>query len=276
MAHLQNAASIKAMTNKPDATLPISQPQPQHDHVSEVAHLDSFYHRKIGHVVAYFLRKQIQPYLKLEAKRQRLGFGYPFMCLPQDCPPVLIPSEMGALCYGAADDVKTASIASDAWPIASEAIEQLLICHGLEYCYDAAACLAEANRVLTSAGELCLIVPNRRSLWVRDDRTPLGHGRPFSKGQITKLLIKSGFEIHEVRRALFVPPKLINMPFRLARAIDRAGQYLWALFGGVIIIRASKRRYAVIPKTKTALIPALSPAIKPALSPAVKPAIKSA
>lgn len=246
------------------------------EHLTEVAHLDGFYHSKTGHVVAHFLRKQIQPDLKLDTPRERLAFGYPFICLPQDCPPVLIPSEMGALCYGALDDVKTASISSHSWPIASDAIDQLIICHGLEYCNDIPACLSEANRVLASTGELFLIVPNRRSLWVRDDKTPLGHGRPFSKGQMTKLLIKSGFEIQEVRRALFVPPFLINAPFRLARAIDKFGQYLWRLFGGVIIVRATKRRYATTPKPKAALIPSLSPVLSPPMKPAIKSARKTA
>ena len=250
--------------------------QTPHEPLTEVAHLDAFYHSKTGHVVAHFLRKQIQSDLKLEITKERLAFGYPFICLPKDCPPVLIPSEMGALCYGALDDVKTASISSDSWPIASDAIEQLLICHGLEYCYDVEACLAEANRVLASSGELFLAVPNRRSLWVRDDETPLGHGRPFSKGQMTKLLTKSGFEIQEVRRALFVPPFLINAPFRLARAIDSCGQYLWRLFGGVIIVRATKRRYATTHKPKAALIPSLSPALSPAMKPAIKSAMKTA
>ena len=52
--------------------------QTPHEPLTEVAHLDAFYHSKTGHVVAHFLRKQIQPDLKLEITKERLAFGYPF------------------------------------------------------------------------------------------------------------------------------------------------------------------------------------------------------
>ena len=239
------------------------------DAVSEIANLDQFYHSPAGRLVSYLLRRQLQSKLSLEADIDRLGFGYPFMLMPKSNLPVLVPSEMGALAYGAPMNILTSSVHSHAWPIASESMNQIIMCHGLEYCFDGAACLSEANRVLASAGELFLIVPNRRSLWVRDDKTPLGHGRPFSKGQITKLLTKTGFEINEVRRALFLPPAFTNLPLRLAQTIDRLGSYSWALFGGVIIIRATKLRYATKGKSARAMMPVLSPAIKPAAKPAL-------
>lgn len=242
---------------------------PHHEALSEIAQLDHFYNSAVGRKVTYFLRQQIQPQLRLDSAIDRLGFGYPFMCLPQIIPPVLIPSEMGALAYGASHDVMTASVSSDAWPIASEAMSQIIIAHGLEYCFDGEGCLSEANRVLASAGEIIVMVPNRRSLWVRDDSTPLGHGRPFSKSQITKLLIKTGFEIQDVRRALFLPPSFVNLPFRLAQASDKLGQYGWALFGGMIVVRATKLRYAKRRAHAQGLIPALSPASKSAVKPAL-------
>ena len=244
-------------------------PQSKIEAMSEIAYLDDFYHSAAGHRVAYFLRRIIQPALHLEAKIDRLGFGYPFMCLPSAVPPVLIPREMGALAHGGSDGVMSASVASDAWPIATESLNQIIMCHGLEYCFDGEACLSEANRVLVSAGELLLMVPNRASLWVRDDSTPLGHGRPFSKGQIGKWLSKTGFHIIDVRRGLFVPPRLLHLPMKLADFTDRCGHYGWGLFGGMIIIRASKLRYATKARDKAVLIPSLSPGKVPAIKPAM-------
>ena len=238
--------------------------------VSEIARLDQFYHSEMGHLVSYFLRKQIQPQLRLDSTIDRLGFGYPFMLLPKMTLPVLVPSEMGALAYGPSDGVMTASIHSDAWPIASDSMNQIIICHGLEYCHDGEACLSEANRVLASAGEVVLIVPNRRSLWVRDERTPLGHGRPFSKSQITKLFTKTGFTVTKIGRALFAPPVAMRAPKRVARAIDHLGHYGWGLFGGVMVIRATKRRYAKKPKGRGALMVSLSTALRPSVRPVAK------
>lgn len=234
--------------------------------LSEIAHLDSYYHSERGYMVAHFLRKAIQPHLQLEAQIDRLGFGYPFMCLPSITLPVLIPSEMGALAYGHGGEVMTAAIDSDAWPIASDSINQIIMCHGLEYCHDPAGCLSEANRVLASAGELVLMVPNRASLWVRDDASPLGHGRPFSKGQITRLLTRAGFAITTSRRALFLPPVGASAPLRLAQAMDHLGQYGWGVFGGVMILHATKLRYAT--KSKGGLVQkvSLSGALRPATS----------
>ena len=238
--------------------------------VSDIARLDQFYHSEMGHLVSYFLRKQVQPQLRLDSAIDRLGFGYPFMLLPKMTLPVLVPSEMGALAYGPPDGVMTASIHSHAWPIATDSVNQIIIAHGLEYCHDGEACLSEANRVLASAGEIVLIVPNRRSLWVRDERTPLGHGRPFSKSQITKLLTKTGFTITNVGRALFTPPFAMHAPNRVARAMDHLGHYGWGLFGGVMVIHATKLRYAKKPKGRGALMVSLSSALRPSVRPVAK------
>jgi hypothetical protein len=243
--------------------------------LSDIARLDAFYHSEMGCLVASFLRKDISPLLRLDSQIDRLGFGYPFMCLPSiggaSSPiPVLIPSEMGALAYGHHDHVITASIASDAWPVASDSVNQIIISHGLEYCYDGAACLSEANRALASAGELVLMVPNRRRLWVRDEATPLGHGRPFSKGQVTKLLHKTGFRITAMSRALFLPPMAMRTPLlsaRLVRAMDNLGHYGWGMFGAMMVVRATKLRYAQKPKGHRRQMVSLSGALRPVASP---------
>ena len=119
---------------------------------------------------------------------------------------------------------------------------------------------------LFCAGELVLMVPNRASLWVRDDASPLGHGRPFSKGQITRLLTRAGFAITTSRRALFLPPVGASAPLRLAQAMDHLGQYGWGVFGGVMILHATKLRYAT--KSKGGLVQkvSLSGALRPATS----------
>ena len=237
------------------------------DNLSEIARLDQFYHSQTGRVVSYFLRKDLQPLLRLDAKIDRIGFGYPFMCLPSNALPVLIPNEMGALAYGPTDSIMTAAIHSDAWPLASDSINQIIMCHGLEFCHDGTACLAEANRVLASSGELVLLVPNRRSLWVRDETTPLGQGRPFSKGQVTKLLTSAGFEITRVSRTLFLPPFAMRAHMRLARALDHIGHFGWGVFGGMIIVHATKLRYAKNPVGHGAVRVSLSGALRPAVRP---------
>lgn len=240
--------------------------------LSEIARIDQFYHEPHGRLLGSFLRSAIQPHLQLDLQIDRLGFGYPFMCLPSITMPVLVPSEMGALAYGHGDEVMTASVLSNAWPIASDSMNQIIICHGLEFCHDGTACLSEANRVLASSGELVLMTPNRRSFWVRDETTPLGHGRPFSKGQITKLLTKTGFTMTHLSRAVFLPPMGLRAPYRMAKAWNHIGQFGWGLFGGVMIIKATKLRYAKKPKGRDAVMVSLSGALRPVSRPASQPA----
>ena len=48
-----------------------------------------------------------------------------------------------------------------------------------------AALLREVWRVLAAGGRLLAVVPNRRGVWARIDTTPFGHGRPYSRSQIT-------------------------------------------------------------------------------------------
>ena len=49
-------------------------------------------------------------------------------------------------------------------------------------------------------------VPNWRGVWARTDTTPFGHGRPYSRSQITQLLREAWFTPTGWGEALHVPP----------------------------------------------------------------------
>ena len=70
-------------------------------------------------------------------------------------------------------------------PLPDAAVDRVLLVHALEMSQDAAALLREVWRVLAAGGQLLAVVPNRRGLWARMDTTPFGHGRPYSRSQIT-------------------------------------------------------------------------------------------
>ena len=228
--------------------------------LSDIESIDRFYHSAKGALLASFLAPQLQALLRPAKGLDQIGFGYPFLAFDQGMKmPVLVPSEMGALSVADDTGVMTASVASDCWPLQTEFANQIIISHGLEYCYDPEACLNEAHRVLVSAGELILMVPNRDSLWARDDRWVFGHGQPYSKGQITKLLGKAGFEVTTVRRALHMPPVAFRLGMAVAKGTDRIGKVSWPMFSGVMIIQATKLRYATTGRKQALLRPALSP-----------------
>jgi hypothetical protein len=66
--------------------------------------------------------------------------------------------------------------------------------------------LRELWRVMAPQGRVIFIVPNRRGMWARFDSTPFGHGRPFSRQQLTNMLSDQLFSPTRWANALFVPP----------------------------------------------------------------------
>jgi hypothetical protein len=104
-------------------------------------------------------------------------------------------------------------------------------------------------RVLKPEGRLLLIVPNRRGVWARLDNTPFGHGRPYSRAQLERLLSDALFTPLEWASALFMPP--LDRPWlvRWATAFERVGARLWPGFAGVIIVEARKELMGAVPKT---------------------------
>ena len=107
--------------------------------------------------------------------------------------------------------------------------------------------MRELWRVLAPNGRLLIIVPNRRGLWARVDTTPFGHGRPFSRSQITKLLKDAMFSPEEWQYALYMPPFSWRVLLKWPVFWERLGLVLWPAFSGVILVEATKQIYAAVP-----------------------------
>ena len=66
--------------------------------------------------------------------------------------------------------------------------------------------MREVWRVLTDGGRLLVVASNRRGVWSRFERTPFGHGRPYSPGQLSRGLRETMFAPYQTATALYVPP----------------------------------------------------------------------
>ena len=125
-------------------------------------------------------------------------------------------------------------------------------------------CCARSGAVLAAGGRLLAVVPNRRGLWARMDTTPFGHGRPYSRSQITQLLRETWFTPTGWGEALYVPPIARGWFLRSAVAWERTGATISAPFAGVHIVEATKQVYRAIPaRRERQLVPALEPALAP-------------
>jgi len=150
-------------------------------------------------------------------------------------------------------------------PLPDATVDRVVLVHALEMSQDATALLREIWRVMASGGQLLAVVPNRRGLWARMDTTPFGHGRPYSRSQITHLLREAWFTPVDWSEALYVPPIQRGWFLRSAVAWERAGATISAPFAGVHIVEATKQVYRAIPakREKRRLVPALEPVLAP-------------
>jgi hypothetical protein len=95
------------------------------------------------------------------------------------------------------------------------------------------------------------------------DNNPFGHGRPYSRSQITHLLREAWFTPVDWSEALYVPPIARGWFLRSAVAWERTGATISAPFAGVHIVEANKQVYRAIPAKKRVLVPDLRPVLAP-------------
>jgi SAM-dependent methyltransferase len=236
----------------------------------DVVDLRDFYSHPLGVVARRFVARGIRNRWKDAAGQRVLGIGYatPYLGLFREeaerCL-AFMPAYQGVVRWPTARPALAALVEEHEMPLPDNAVDRVLLVHSLEMSQDAAALLREAWRVLSSGGRLLAVVPNRRGLWARMDTTPFGHGRPYSRSQITALLRETWFTPTGWGEALYVPPIPRNWFLRSAVAWERTGATLSAPFAGVHIVEATKQVYRAIParRAKRSLVPALKPALAP-------------
>jgi SAM-dependent methyltransferase len=164
----------------------------------------------------------------------------------------LMPAGQGALVWPSNGPTHSVMVEDDTLPLPDGVVDRLLAVHCLETTESARPLLREIWRVLAPEGRLLLIVPNRRSMWARTDRTPFGHGRPYSRAQLQKLLSDAMFTPLDWTTALHVPP--IDRPIvaRWAGGFERLGSRLSPGFAGVLMVEARKELHAVVGKVAPA------------------------
>jgi len=130
-------------------------------------------------------------------------------------------------------------------PFADCSMDRVLLVHALECSEQVRPMLREIWRVLTDSGRLLVIAPNRRGLWARFERTPFGHGQPYSSGQLSRLLRDNLFTPVVTERALYMPPVSSGVLLSAAPAIETLGSCVFKSFAGVVMAEATKQIYAL-------------------------------
>jgi SAM-dependent methyltransferase len=225
----------------------------QHD----VVGLRDFYSRPLGGIVRRLLTQRIRSRWRHARGRELVGLGFavPYIGMFRDEAErlaALMPAHQGALVWPQSGDALSVLVDEVMLPLPDAAVDLLLCVHCLEVAESTRPMLREMWRVLGPEGRLLLIVPNRRGLWARFDTTPFGHGRPYSRGQLERLLADAMFTPLEWGSALYMPPLNRRWAVRWATAFERMGARLWPGFAGVIIVEARKELMGAVPKAVVA------------------------
>ncbi|MFP4518845.1 MAG: class I SAM-dependent methyltransferase [Oceanicaulis sp.] len=180
-----------------------------------------------------------------------------------------MPASQGAVAWPARRPCRTALGEESRLPFAEAVFDRVLLVHALEEADDLRKLLRELWRVMAPEGRMAIVAPNRAGLWARTDSTPFGHGRPFSRTQLTRILTDALFEPVAWSRALYAPPWRWSCHPKPAEAFETAGETAFGAFGGLILVEAVKHVGAVRPggTPARARVKPLEGAAKPALSP---------
>ncbi|MDA1101432.1 MAG: methyltransferase domain-containing protein [Proteobacteria bacterium] len=216
----------------------------------DVIDLREFYGSYLGQVARKLLRHRIRQLWPEVNGLDLLAMGYPTPYLQQfqgEAARVLafMPAQQGVHRWPIRDRNQVALVDEIELPLPNASVDRVLLIHALENAEQVAPLLREVWRVLASGGRLLVVVPNRRGIWARMERTPFGQGHPYSPGQLSRLLRDNLFQPGRRASALYMPPMSSRMLLRTAGAWETLGRNWGHAFAGVLLMEADKQIYAV-------------------------------
>jgi SAM-dependent methyltransferase len=128
--------------------------------------------------------------------------------------------------------------------------DRILVVHGLEGADALRPLMRQLWRVLAPEGRILVVAPNRTSLWAQLEHSPFGQGRPFSRGQLERILRNAMFEPVHWDCTLHHPPLNGRRLIRTGATWDSVGRRVWPRLAGVHLVEATKSLYAPMPITK--------------------------
>jgi SAM-dependent methyltransferase len=239
-------------------------------HGMDVVELREFYASRIGRVTRRMIAARMPPIgIGQGACVMGLGYAIPYLSPPGEATVLaFMPARQGVIHWPYEGPAASALVDEFDLPLLESVVDVALVIHALEVSDSPADMLAELWRVLAPQGRIVLVVPNRRGLWANFESSPFGHGQPFSRSQLLKLLKDAKFTAVSWNQALYMPP--INRKFAISAAPgwERLGNWMMPRFSGVIIVEAVKQVYAFSSgKRARRLVPRLKPALLPAPQP---------
>jgi len=211
----------------------------------DVRDLAAFYETPLGQLARRAIEREIQNFWPDVRNYRLLGYGFtlPYLADLRGVERAIaaMPARQGVI--GWPNDKNAALLCEeDALPFPDLFFDRILIIHGLEASEGLRALLRQLWRVLAPEGRILLVAPNRASLWAQVQRSPFGHGRPFSKMELDGLMKEALFEPGRWSRALYAPP--FETVTGSGKNWEKMGRRLFGGIGGVHVVEAAKSLYA--------------------------------
>jgi len=220
---------------------------------TDVVDLNEFYQSRLGQVARRLIRRRMREIWPDVRGMTVLGMGYatPYLRSYRGEAERIIaamPAQQGVIHWPEDGPGQVALTEETELPLPDLSIDRLLLVHAVENSENLRAMMREAWRVLAEGGRLLVVVPNRRGIWARfEQRSPFGHGHPYSQSQLRRLLRNCLFTPMSTAHALFMPPSHWRILLHSAPAVEKAGNRLFQAVSGVLMVEASKQIYAATP-----------------------------
>jgi SAM-dependent methyltransferase len=215
----------------------------------DVIALKEFYATALGRVTCHAISQRLRrlwPDVKGESVLG-LGFATPYLSyMLEEAQGVFacMPAAQGVVHWP--QTARNLSLLSDEaeLPFPDNSMNRVLVVHALENSEYMRSMMSEIWRVLSPAGRVIALVPNRRGIWARSPKSPFAYGQPYTSWQFRQLFSEHSFTPLHSGAALFFPPSNRRYMLRSARFLEGAGARFFSGFGGVLMIEAEKQIYA--------------------------------
>ena len=216
---------------------------------TDVINLKDFYATSLGQAAQRVISQQLQVLWPDLSGKIILGLGYstPYLklfCSKAERALSAMPAAQGVTRWPNDNLSLTTLVDEIELPFPDLSIDRILLIHALECADNVHPLLREIWRILSGSGRLMVVVPNRQGLWAHLERTPFGHGEPYSPTQLSRLLKENLFTPIKTNPALFIPPSHSGMILSSTSAWEQLGRRNFKNFAGVIITEAEKQIYA--------------------------------
>lgn len=231
-----------------------------------VLDLNSFYGSHLGQMARRLVRRRIREMWRNVKGRRILGLGYatpylrPFLGEAERLF-AFMPTRQGAVPWPPEGRGLVALTDEADLPLSDNAVDLALLVHAVECSEQLRPMLREVWRVMAVGGRVLVVAPNRRGVWAWLERSPFGHGHPFSPSQLSKILRECMFIPERTTTALYLPPVRSRVMLGSATGWERLGERWGRPFAGVILVQAEKQVYAAKPvgarRRRTLVFPGL-------------------